>query len=348
MEKIRVDNYKSYSIAVDFLRNANGGEIVMMSGDYYVPKGDSLPVCSNFTISAEPYVYVLKDEPAPIIDAANVFNVNINNIKFVYKTKTSLQNHVIIFSGSFNITLNRVSIQCNEHGVVRTKDKTIPRAIIFIESDTCSVYNSSILFGCRYIHPGTGEVTYKSGIGISLNSSNYCRLCNNNIELCTSGIYIKDGNNNIIQNNFISDIKQHIDDGVKRGGIGINADYGSNNDISGNIINECDSHGIYLSGSNNTKIYNNNIEKCEKNGIQLNKGCEVNDPYVRYNIIYANHVSFNKHFGIGLFRYAYDNIVTGNICLNNTRGAIHESSGDKYFPEEEWSKGNIIANNVSV
>ena len=279
-----------------------------------------------------------------LINAIKINNVLIKNITIQYLTDEPLTCDAIRLVYSTNIILDNVNILSRKGTKPKGDNNEGPSAINCYYCEDVTVRNSFLQFGCDtdIIHPGTAEVTKAHGNGIKFFHVTRGMIVNNHISSCATGIYAKLAENLTIRDNRIHDIRRWS---FGKGGCGILFSPCYESTIDNNNIYDCAEHGIYLAGSKYNRIVHNNVHNNSGNGIQLNKG---SGSYlnVSHNIINGNIVRDNEMNGIALLRYAYYNVVNGNVCPGNARKAIQQSMGDSYFPREEWSKSNRVGYNV--
>lgn len=146
------------------------------------------------------------------------------------------------------------------------------------------------------------------------------------------GIYVKHSFRINISNNAIQ----------ATSGAGILFENTDESWIDYNCIKSSQSHGVYLSGCEKNIITDNQIHHVRKNGIQCNKGASPAWLHVKHNIITNNLIDDCGYNGIALLRYAIENTVCGNTFVDIVRNDIQLSEGDPYFPENEWSRDNIV------
>lgn len=302
---------------------------------------------SNSILDGNGITITMNDDRS-IINATKINNVLIKNITIRYLTDEPLIRDAIKLTSSINIIFDNVNITSKKGVKPKGNNNDTPSAINCYYCEDIIVRNSSLQFGCDIdiTHPGTAEVTKAYGNGIKFFHVTRGVIINNRISSCATGVYTKLAENLTIRDNHIHDIHRWSLNDFGKGGCGILFSPCHDSTIDNNDIYNCEEHGIYLAGSKYNRIVNNNIYDNNGNGIQLNKGSGTNLK-VSHNIINGNIVRDNDMNGIALLRYAYYNVVNGNVCPGNVRKAIQQSMGDSYFPREEWSKGNRVGYNVT-
>ncbi|MHA1148601.1 MAG: right-handed parallel beta-helix repeat-containing protein [Promethearchaeota archaeon] len=175
-----------------------------------------------------------------------------------------------------------------------------------------------------------------NGAGIKLSNTNNVTLRNNN---CSNnnpnGIFIENGVNNTIANNYMTGCEDYgihtdnanftlilgniaIDNNLNSIGIGL---WNSNNNtieenyISGNF------NALYLNGCSNNTIKENQLAFSDNNGIWVRTG-SINNT-ISQNLVLNN--SFN-----GIVVDSDSNLVVQNLIENNTARGLYITTGMKY------------------
>jgi parallel beta-helix repeat protein len=137
-------------------------------------------------------------------------------------------------------------------------------------------------------------------------------------------IFIDSDNNKII-GNIIYNSEQ---------GINLNSSYG--NIISENIIDKCNSHGIYQYRSNNNELTNNSIFNFNYSGISL----IISDN----NKLSHNSISYSSNYGYGIIlSNSKNNTVSKNSFFKNRYGIELRQSEENYI-----IRNNFIENKRSA
>lgn len=126
--------------------------------------------------------------------------------------------------------------------------------------------------------------------------------------------------------NFI-DITGNI---IMKNFYGLTLNFSFNDEISGNIIQNNDHCGIYMSKSSQNTITNNTIQNHTYNGIGMYDSSDG-------NIIQRNFLSNNQYCGINIWKSSSNTITDNDIIDNNI--------GIRMFSSENTIKGNKLLNN---
>jgi len=156
--------------------------------------------------------------------------------------------------------------------------------------------------------------TISAGTGLAVYGGSHCRIENNIITNCKSGIAICDSVNTIVSNNICSDNSEE----------GIYVTDGALYDIDNNSIinNTCNSNrwaGIFIEASDWINVENNTCESNRHNGIFV---------AVSSNNTINNNTCSSSELGIGL-AYSHINVVSNNNCKSNFFGGITLQDSDK-------------------
>ncbi|MFX1498962.1 MAG: NosD domain-containing protein [Promethearchaeota archaeon] len=160
----------------------------------------------------------------------------------------------------------------------------IENSSVYFKIENCTFYNSGGIYG---------------NAGIFLSNVNNSQLINNNCSFNFHGMFLSDCYNNTVLGNILD-----------KNNWGINSFSGINNNFSQNTINNSLWDGINLFNAQFAYISDNNIIG-NIDGIGLLLGFN--------NTIYANTVNKNE---IGLYIDSLNNIISGNIAINNDMHGI--------------------------
>jgi len=172
------------------------------------------------------------------------------------------------------------------------------------------------------------------GVEFDKNGFNFCAISDNNIidngwgiRMSSLGIHndniiegnnffnnfywtiVVFGNNNMILGNTID----HSPGTYPGPGVGID---GKGNNISGNMIKNCE-RGINIFESDNNIVLNNDLSSGYR-GICIK--------YSSNNTIIGNNISYNEYWGVEIRENSNDNIIYHNNLLYNMENAIDEGS----------------------
>ena len=185
------------------------------------------------------------------------------------------------------------------------------------------------------------------GISMDLHSSENT-LLNSTITENEIGIILFDNSSqNIVTNNNIAN-----------NAYGIYLLYSFNNTISNNRVADNDYDGIFMSSADNNSISNNNIIR-NYYGIsaRLSVGNSITSNNISYSfgpglyltdgsnssVIAGNIVTFNWHYGIGIFYNSSNNDVSGNVITDN--GLTFGAGVSVLFSDANTIINNAIINN---
>ncbi|GAI23728.1 unnamed protein product, partial [marine sediment metagenome] len=295
-----------------------GGCVYMKEGTYNI--NDSIVIANNniSIIGCGPSTIIQTATNITMIDASGSDNIltekiqiigagvlaNLNYGIYIYNSDNSIVrncwisgcgNFVIRVSSSDDVLVEGNNIKNNwSSGIVWTNASL--RGIVI--NNLCSSNANQgidLSSGCDYsIITGNQCNLSSNSEGVALTESDFCIItnneCNNNL---THGINLTNCDK--------CDVEGNICDDNNRGNIsynGINIDYTSDgNTIVGNICTTSRANGSGISIDNDSNE----------------------------NIISSNECSGNGTWGIKIVNANCDkNLVTGNICLNNTTGAIQD------------------------
>lgn len=164
----------------------------------------------------------------------------------------------------------------------------------------------------------------------------------NNNKNQTSGIYLDNVRNSLIQNNIISNVQD-----------GIFLKASAENNIKNNILLSNNQHGIYLTGSVNNYLRNNFI-------IDNKRG--LYSDFSNRNTLADNNASNNEKYGIALLNSNNNNLTNNKIlmnkyglCLTNSKENVithniasnNKQSGFLLFWESNYNnvEGNVLREN---
>jgi parallel beta-helix repeat protein len=206
-----------------------------------------------------------------------------------------------------------------------------------------------------YIMPNMNGISLNDNIvtnnqyGISMDShSSENTLLNSTITENEIGIILFDNSSqNIVTNNNIAN-----------NAYGIYLLYSFNNTISNNRVADNDYDGIFMSSADNNSISNNNIIR-NYYGIsaRLSVGNSITSNNISYSfgpglyltdgsnssVIAGNIVTFNWHYGIGIFYNSSNNDVSGNVITDN--GLTFGAGVSVLFSDANAIINNAIINN---
>ncbi len=186
-------------------------------------------------------------------------------------------------------------------------------------------------FGIQALY-GPHNNTFKSNslsdgtIGIRLADVKDNNILDNTVQNGTHGLYINQGYNNLIKNNWATYNRRDS----RSTGIYIASSYG--NKISENYLYSNLYRGIYLTSSFYNSVLRNDIEKSETYGLSLHRSDS--------NVIEDNNILSNYR-GINLLR-SDSNVIINNIAKNNS---VDAGGGYGIFLSE--SELNSIVDNIA-
>ena len=141
--------------------------------------------------------------------------------------------------------------------------------------------------------------------------------------------------NNTIANNIIRD------NGAQ--GIWFNTS-GTFNTITGNLIIANNGNGVDLNGPTRDYVLGNRIEG---NEIRANGGNGIDLPNAWHDIVLGNYITANTGAGIALSRAGSENIISGNMVLNNNQPIPNQPDSNHSGIEVSGSQSfNVITGNV--
>ena len=181
---------------------------------------------------------------------------------------------------------------------------------------------------------------YNPGSGIRLNSTNYVKITDNNINNNAFGILLYSSSNNNIISNSITNNSNHYYYGivlvyssnnnnianniVANNDIGISLDvFCNNNKIIDNEITN-NNHSIYLDSSSNNTVTDNDVN---------NNMCGILLLESNHNTITYNNITDNKEGGVIITWLSSNNSIYHNNLINNTQNTYDEGNNIWYNPD---------------
>ncbi len=215
--------------------------------------------------------------------------------------------------------------------------------------------NGVKIYGFKIIN--SGSTVWDAGIKLYYVSN--CRIINNNCSKNENGIYLRNSNSNIIENNtcisnnwdgiFLINSNRNIfeNNTCLNNKYGIDLSKSSKNTFKNNTCSK-NGNGIQLSQSYKNKIVNNNYNYNSARGIVLQSPSNE-------NMIINNNCS-NCSDGIEIYS-SINNIIINNTCLNNVYGIQIDDSNKNTIENNtcsnNWfgitlysSPDNILKNNT--
>lgn len=169
------------------------------------------------------------------------------------------------------------------------------------------------------------------------NSSGHTVTANTISGSTSSGIGIycfqASSHDNVIADNVLDD-NNFI--GIRIYGVG---NYASrNNVVKGNTISGCLETGLSISGEDNFLVRNASITGNSVSSTHQWDGMSLER--LREGTVSNNRAENNIEAGITIWKYSKDNVITGNITLNNKKEGIQLKS--------DTCSNNLVANNITM
>jgi len=218
-----------------------------------------------------------------------------------------------------NVTIKNTGIRSFEYGIrlSSSSNNTIFENRIESNADCGILFDSSSNYNIIY---GNNITEQNFGWGIRLTSSNHNNIFGNKVKDNGLCIQINVSSNNNITGNIIDSYESH----------GIILVQSSNNTISENDIRGNPYAGIALESSSNNKIFKNNIGGNDE-AIDLEDSS--------YNVISGNTIRNHNWMGIRLVGSSNHNVISGNTISSSWQSGIYVVGQNNSISD------NLISNN---
>ncbi len=327
-----------------------GGVVIAEQGTYEIDGvttgKETIEVPSNVTIIGRGNAVIEVTGNYSAFKNADQTNGNeriqIEGFKIQQNCSELYEQHLILMNSVTDSVLERLYIEDTSTIGVEALNGA---AICFTNSCTGNTLSQCTIagFGKEYVAGEETYLNYGFGVVFSVDCERNT-IKNNSIQGCSTALYLRLCNNNIITSNVISDTSKVIN---QKGGTGALIEDSEFTSFRNNQLYNTAGKAVYISSSNGCTITGNVCHNCLY-GFHICAPDEVKNNTIIGNIVSASEGDGNN-FGMDLSSFSHRNVVMGNTFFDNGSCGIYQF--DYPYEDSDYrydgAYKNLITGNIA-